>query len=210
MDIVVWLWPLACYLLGSISFAYFAGRFNGVDLRQHGSKNLGATNAGRVLGRKWFFVVFTLDLAKGALAVAVAQHVPATDMSPTATVLLPYVAAAAAVLGHSFTCFHGFKGGKAVATSLGAIIMLAPKLAGYGAIVWVVVWIVGWLVFRAKKSNAVGPASVCASLILPIIHLYTAEFPWRMPELALTIFIFALSVLIIVRHRSNIARLFAR
>ena len=116
---------LGAYLLGSVSFAYFAGKAKGIDLRQHGSGNLGATNAGRVLGMRWFVIVFALDLAKGVVAVLVAKEVERrTGLSWT-----PIAAAAAVVLGHSFTCFHGFKGGKAVATSLGVLAALVWKVA---------------------------------------------------------------------------------
>ena len=70
---MIWLLLIPAYLLGSISFAWIAGRLHGLDLREHGSKNLGATNAGRVLGRRWFFLVFALDVGKGLLAVFAAK-----------------------------------------------------------------------------------------------------------------------------------------
>lgn len=193
-----WWLPLAAYLLGSVSFAYWAGRVNGVDLRQHGSKNLGATNAGRVLGTPWFVIVFTLDLGKGFIAVFAAQKLAAPQWLILAT-------AAAVVLGHIFTVFHRFKGGKAVATSLGVLCALTPLIAGLSLALWLVIWLAGWVIFRAKKSSAVGPASVCAAVGAPIIATCVLENAWRMPQLALTALITAISVLVIVRHRSNIA-----
>src|SRR5258705_510268 len=117
-----WLLPMAAYLLGSVSFAWIAGRLNGIDLRQHGSRRLSATNAGRVLGREWFFFVFALDVAKGWAPVYVVDQ----SLGRGGDTLLLLSVGAAAVLGHVFTCFHGFKGGKAVATSLGVLIALLP------------------------------------------------------------------------------------
>lgn len=203
-----WLLPVAAYLVGSISFAWIAGRLKGVDLRQHGSRNLGATNAGRVLGKRWFFLVFTGDVLKGVAAVLAARWV-AEHATPPQAHLLPLACAAAAVLGHVFTCFHGFKGGKAVATSLGVLIGLLPRVAGLGFVFWLLVWVIGWAVFRLKKSDAVGPASVLAAIAAPIIHLLITGDPWSRAALPSTAFILLLAVLVIAKHRSNIRRMLA-
>ena len=136
-----WLVVPAAYVLGSVSPAYWAGKCKGIDLRDHGSKNLGATNAGRVLGGKWFAIVFTLDVLKGVAAVLCAGAVASfAEFSPDQQQALRLVTAVAVVLGHNFTCFHGFKGGKAVATSLGVLIGLVPWVALYGFAVWFIVW----------------------------------------------------------------------
>jgi acyl phosphate:glycerol-3-phosphate acyltransferase len=205
-----WLIAPAAYVLGSLSPAYWAGRVNGIDLRKHGSKNLGATNAGRVLGRRWFFIVFALDVAKGWLPVFLAHLVGARALGADDAQMLMLATAVAAVLGHSFTCFHGFKGGKAVATSLGVLIALAPIVAAIDFAVWIVAWLAGMLLFRAKASNAVGPASVLAAIAAPIARCATTPDPWHRPAAPVTIFILALAILVVVRHRKNIQRLFAR
>ena len=202
-----WLLLPLTYLLGSISFAWLAARAKGIDLRQHGSGNLGATNAGRVMGRKWFFIIFTADLAKGlipvllALALVDAGHAHAT---------LPVLTAACAILGHSFTCFHGFKGGKAVATSLGVLIGLVYIAAAITFGIWLLAWAICYTVVHFKPSDAVGPASVLAALAMPFAHLATFPHPWALLNLPLTIFLFLVSTLVIVRHRSNIAKVLGR
>jgi len=202
-----WLLLPLTYLLGSVSFAWLAARAKGVNLRQHGSGNLGATNAGRVLGRKWFFIIFVADLAKGLVPVLIAK---ALVDAGSAHVTLPVLTAACAILGHSFTCFHGFKGGKAVATSLGVLIGLVYIAAGITFGVWLLAWALGYAVFRLKASDAVGPASVVAALVMPFAHLATFPGPWALINLPLTIFLFLVATLVIVRHRSNIAKLLGK
>jgi acyl phosphate:glycerol-3-phosphate acyltransferase len=202
-----WLLLPLTYLLGSVSFAWLAARARGIDLRQHGSGNLGATNAGRVLGRKWFFIVFAADVAKGLVPVLVAL---ALVENGGAHATLPVLTGACAILGHSFTCFHGFKGGKAVATSLGVIIGLVYIAAAIAFGVWLLVWALGYTLFRLKPSDAVGPASVVAALVMPFAHLATFPQPWAVLNLPLTVFLFLASTLVIVRHRSNIAKLLGK
>lgn len=202
-----WLLLPLTYLLGSVSFAWLAARAKGVDLRQHGSGNLGATNAGRVLGRKWFFIIFAADLAKGLVPVLVALELVAGGH---AHATLPVLTAACAILGHSFTCFHGFKGGKAVATSLGVLIGLVLVAAGITFGIWLLTWALCYAVFRVKASDAVGPASVVAALAMPFAHLATYPKPWAILNLPLTIFLFLVATLVIVRHRSNIAKLLGK
>jgi acyl phosphate:glycerol-3-phosphate acyltransferase len=202
-----WLLLPLTYLLGSISFAWLAAKAKGIDLRQHGSGNLGATNAGRVLGRKWFFLIFTADLAKGLIPVLIALALVGQN---EASATLPVLTAACAILGHSFTCFHGFKGGKAVATSLGVLIGLVYITAAITFCIWILVWALGYTLFRLKASDAVGPASIVASLAMPFAHLATYPNPWLIINLPLTIFLFLVSALVIVRHRSNIAKLMGK
>lgn len=191
-----WWWLLipAAYLLGAVSFAWIAGRIKGIDLRAHGSGNLGATNAGRVLGWHWFVAVFTLDLGKGLAPVLLANQVGNS--------WLAIAVAVAAVLGHIFTCFHGFQGGKAVATSLGVIIALAPMTAAGAFVMWVCAWLVGWLVLHLGMSGAVGPASILAAIAVVPLHLAIGnDDP---PTLG---FLSLLVVLVLWRHRSNFLQL---
>ncbi len=197
-----WWWLLvpAAYLLGSLSFAWIAGRIRGIDLRQHGSGNLGATNAGRVLGWHWFAAVFTADLAKGLLPVLLARWL--------GDPWLPLAIAAASVLGHVFTCFHRFKGGKAVATSLGVLIGLAPLTAAVGLGAWILVWAIGKVFFRLGGADAVGPASMVATLAVVPTHLIFTPERFAAQQLPTTGFVLLLAVLVLVRHRDNLRRLF--
>ena len=198
-----WLLVPGAYLLGSISVAYWAGRINGKDLREHGSGNLGATNAGRVLGGRWFALVFLADLLKGLVPVLLARLIAPHDPWPA------LACAAAVVLGHVFTCFHGFKGGKAVATALGVLMALVPLVAACTAGVWLTAWLIGWLAFGLGRSGSVGPASVLASAACPTAQILLAGDPWG-ADLAITSFLLLLATLVIVKHRSNIAKLLGR
>ena len=204
---------LGCYLLGSLSFAYWAGRVNGVDLREHGSGNIGATNAGRTLGKQWFFIVFFADVAKGLLPVLLfTLYGPALiDWGSYSLLrdLLPISAGMAAVIGHSFTCFHGFKGGKAVATSLGVLLALIPAVAGLSFLCWVICWLLVAGIWKIKRSDAVGPSSIVAALACPIIYFNYHEQTLSMPALPTSILVSLICFLIVVRHRSNAKKFFA-
>lgn len=199
-----WLLVPAAYLLGSVSFAWIAGRITGRDLRKEGSGNLGATNAGRVLGGRWFAFVFTGDMLKGLLPVLAAAWL-LRGSSGDAERWLPLAVAAGAVLGHIFTCFHGFKGGKAVATALGAIIGLAPVTAGLTFATWMAVWCLCLIAFRLKRSDAVGPASMASAAAVVPLHHWFGQRPALEPEL--TIFLAVLAALVLWRHRSNLRKL---
>ena len=203
-----WLLIPITYLLGSVSFAYLAGRVNGVDLRQHGSGNLGATNAGRVLGGKWFAVVFVGDVLKGFLPVLAAHLLPCpAEQRPW----LLLATAIAAILGHVLTCFHGFKGGKAVATSLGVLAALVWPVAVVGLGVWLIAWVVGWKLGKLGKAGAVGLASVIAALAVPPTRLFLTAAcpePWSTDETPITVFLILLAALVVVKHRANLQKLF--
>jgi glycerol-3-phosphate acyltransferase PlsY len=195
---------LAAYLLGSFSPAWLAGRIAGKDLRQLGSKNLGATNAGRVLGWHWFAIVFLADVAKGVVPVLLGDWLASCEAG---LAWLPIAAGFAAVLGHIFTCFHGFRGGKAVATSLGVLIALLPAVAGYAFGTFLVVWLFGWLVLRLGRSGAVGLASMVSAVALVPLHLALTAAPWSSAVLPRTLIVLALAVLVLLRHRSNLRKL---
>lgn len=204
--------PLAiivgAYLLGSISFAYLAAKAKGIDLRQHGSGNLGATNAGRVMGGKWFAIVFLLDVAKG-VAPALIMRLLAPETGTAIDPWWPVFAALSTVLGHVFTCFHGFRGGKAVATSLGVLIALVPVIAAIAFGTFLLVWLVGKFVFGAKSSSAVAPGSLLGSTAASVSHCWLT-WPAFAPEaLPPTLVVIIMNLIIIVRHRSNIAGMFA-
>ncbi|MEP6809179.1 MAG: glycerol-3-phosphate 1-O-acyltransferase PlsY [Chthoniobacterales bacterium] len=186
---------LEAYLLGSIPFGLLASKVTGVDVRQHGSGNIGATNVLRVLGKPWGIAVFTADTLKGLTAVRVAYLLVA--LYPDAEVYADFyaiLAAAACVAGHSFPVWLRFKGGKGVATSLGALLGVVPIAAVSIFLVWVVVF---------KTTRYVSLASVLAALSLPIVVLFLGHAHGRV----VLYFTMAMTLLVVWRHRSNISRL---
>ena len=204
---MIWLIVPLSYFLGAVSFAWFAGKLKGIDLRQHGSGNLGATNAGRVLGTRWFVFVFTGDMLKGLLPVLAAQllHCP-----PELRSWLLLATGAAAIAGHILTCFHGFKGGKAVATSLGVLAALVWPVAASALGVFVVVWLCGWKLFGLGKAGAVGISSVSAAVATPLARILIGPAPWSSQQLPITVFLIVLAVVVVAKHRSNLQKLFNR
>lgn len=162
---------VAGFLMGSIPFALLLGKARGVDIRTVGSKNVGATNLGRALGVRWFFAAFALDAMKGLVPPLayglVMGHVGRPALSlPDADAALWLLVVIAPVLGHMFSPFVGFKGGKGVATGLGAMLGVWPVLTvpGVGALV---VFLVVFLVWRY-----VSLASVVAAASLPLWTWY--------------------------------------
>lgn len=194
-------WILAAYLIGALPFGFLIGKLQGVDLRTVGSGNVGATNVGRVLGRKWGAACFALDLLKGAAPVLAYGRAMAGD---GALELLVWLAvAAAAVLGHVFPIYLRFKGGKGVATGLGVLlgfwpVLTLPGLAAAGL----------WLA-TLGATRYVSLASVLAAASLPLLTAISA-WAWGRPapELALYVAVtLLLALLVVLRHRDNIARL---
>lgn len=178
---------LTAFFLGSLPFGYWLALLRGVDLRKQGSGNTGATNVGRVLGKKWGIFVFVLDLGKGWLAVALAKtvgHVPET-WSITVGVF--------AVLGHVFSPWLGFRGGKGVATSAGILIGLAPWVALGVTLIW-------FLAFQMSRTVSI--ASLCAATAFPLFVF------WLMPDQKVFQWIsLGMAVLVWFRHRDNLKRL---
>lgn len=183
------------YLLGSIPFGYLAGRLCGVDLRTKGSGNIGATNALRVLGKKWGYAVFLCDFLKAWLPVKLALGWGIALMVHPASAP-GALAGFCALLGHSFPVWLGFKGGKGIASSAGVIVGLFPQ----AFLLCLGTWI---LLFTTTRYVSV--ASIAASAALPagVAVLY---FLHRSDWLALLVSIL-MAALAIWRHRSNITRL---
>ncbi|MCX6870252.1 MAG: glycerol-3-phosphate 1-O-acyltransferase PlsY [Verrucomicrobia bacterium] len=182
------------YLAGSLPTGFLVARAMRVDITQVGSGNIGATNVFRVLGKGPGALVLVVDLLKGALAVLVAPMLAAA-MTPTDSLALPALAALGAVLGHNYTCWLGFKGGKGVATSAGAMAALIPPAFGVTVITWLLVFFL---------SRYVSMASIAAAVILPVATIFTVSGPTRWPLVAFTS---ALAALAVWRHRANIERL---
>lgn len=186
---------IAGYGLGALPFGYWVARAHGIDIFQHGSKNPGATNVRRVLGKGPGNLVFFLDALKGALAtgwpllVARLQWFPA--ISPFA-LECAVVGLVAALVGHSFSCFTGFRGGKGVATSVGGFAVLLPVILVIAAAVWALTF---------YTTRYVSLASMLAAITLPV-----AAFLFKEPTLLLSI-AGAVALFVVLRHRTNVARL---
>jgi glycerol-3-phosphate acyltransferase PlsY len=179
----------ASYLLGAFPTSYLISRsFAGIDLRQHGSGNLGATNLYRVLGWKYAVPVALFDIAKGAIPVLV--FAPLVSSSE----LFALACGVAAILGHVFSVFVRFKGGKGVATAAGVMLGLTPIALGIAAAVWGIVLLL---------TGYVSLGSIAAALVLPLA-VYLVERPTTAELLWIDVLI-ALGV--IVLHRRNIQRL---
>ena len=200
------------YLLGSFPTGFLVGRAHGIDIREHGSKNMGATNVVRVLGKKPGYLVFICDALKGLLAVRSVvlladlsgQPVLHTLVRPLESLsslvtLAGIIAGLACILGHNFPIWLRFKGGKGVATTVGVLLGLMPAAVGVSAVVWFVTYFL---------SRYVSLASLLGAAVLPVsVWLLTMRQgplpgpPW--------LFYFSLlaAALIFWRHRANIGRL---
>ncbi len=186
------------YLCGSLPFGYWAGLMKGMDIRKHGSGNIGATNVIRVLGKGIGIPVFILDMLKGLVPVAFAEWwMLRQGANPGTATFVAVCCAAASVLGHMFTFWLGFKGGKGVATSAGALLGLAPLSLLFALIVWLAVY------FSARM---VAMASIASAVALPIAMALVMSYQgtWNFVLLGLGI---VMGVLVVVRHRSNIVRM---
>ncbi|MEX1117048.1 MAG: glycerol-3-phosphate 1-O-acyltransferase PlsY [Akkermansiaceae bacterium] len=215
----LWLCPLIAFLLGSIPFGLIIAKAKGINIREHGSGNIGATNVLRVIGKKYGISCLLLDALKGfsptVIAISLIQFEGMKNpMSITA--LAPYarefpmltaqifqvVAGLCAILGHNYSPWVGFKGGKGIATSAGVLIAMMPA----AIVILIVVWGVIFLTTRY-----VSLASIVAAAALPLLTLWGSWFDgkvqngtWNKP---LFVFSLIIAVLAIWKHRSNIARL---
>lgn len=185
---MTWLFLGLAYLAGSIPTSYMVGRFaHGVDLRKHGSGNLGATNTFRVLGWRAALPVIVVDVAKGWIPAA---FFPLWDGAVPLEWALAY--GAMAIVGHVFSVFVGFRGGKGVAASAGVFLALAPWAVLIAGVVWGVVVLL---------TRMVSLGSLTAAVVLPIAVFVTGE-----PRLELWLSL-GLAAFVIYAHRSNIRRL---
>ena len=186
---------LGAYLLGSIPFGLLVAKARGVDIRTAGSGNIGATNAMRVLGKPAGILVLLLDALKGYAATAFLPPLLLAGLGVTtpAPGLLPLLAGICAVLGHNYTCWLKFKGGKGIATTAGVYLALAP----WAVLIALVVFL---LAVAATRYVSVG--SIAAAVALP-----AAVWILKPGDLWLGLVTTALGVLAIYKHKSNIQRL---
>ncbi|MES2571712.1 MAG: glycerol-3-phosphate 1-O-acyltransferase PlsY [Verrucomicrobiota bacterium] len=190
---------LAAYLLGSIPFGLLVARSQGIDIREHGSRNIGATNVWRVLGKKWGLTTFILDVLKGVLAVLLAKWI-ATHFFPHTFRDLTFagiIAALGCIIGHTFPLWLGFKGGKGVATSLGVILGMMPVASVIVLAIWALVF---------KVSRYVSLASIVAAIALPVV-VVALLLVGNLHGWGNFYFACAAAILVIRRHRDNINRL---
>jgi len=184
------------YLLGSLPFGYLVARAKGVNIFEVGSKNPGATNVRRVLGSGPGNLVFILDALKGATATGLCKFVIAKivaapgDLDPN--LWAPIAGLVGALVGHSFSCFTKFKGGKGVATASGGFLVLVTYPVLIAALVWTITF---------YASRYVSLASILAAIVVPVATFF---FRYPSPVLGLTALI---GVFVVIRHRSNIQRL---
>jgi acyl phosphate:glycerol-3-phosphate acyltransferase len=189
---------LLSYLLGSLMGGLIVGRLRGrVDIRSVGSGNVGGTNALRTQGKMFAFWVVLIDVIKGVIAAGVLPHlrIPGVDIDPQVhRDWLVMACAAAAVCGHVYPVWYGFRGGKGAATLVGTLLGIQPALLIPVLVTWLVV---------VMLTGYVGLATMCASVSLPI---YVCATQAPLPA-ALTAFSVAMALFLIYTHRSNVARM---
>jgi acyl phosphate:glycerol-3-phosphate acyltransferase len=188
-----WLIPAIAYVLGSIPFGFLIVKVRGADIRQTGSGNIGAANVARNAGVVSGLLTLLLDVAKGYLAVWIAARWTQGDMR------WMMAAALAAVVGHMFPIWLGFRGGKGVATGLGVFLPISAEAVAAAVVLWLVV-VAFW------RYSSLG--SIIAAVALPVfVHLLYA--PRHAPPPYVTVGTILISVLVLTKHRSNIERLIA-
>lgn len=215
----LWLCPIFAFLLGSIPFGLIIARARGINIREHGSGNIGATNVLRVVGKKYGIACLLLDALKGFIPVLIAVsliHFPGMKNPLSITQLSSYsqdfpmltaqivqvLTGLCAILGHNYSPWVGFKGGKGIATSAGVLIALMQA----AIVILIAVWLAVFLV-----SKYVSLASIVTAAVLPLVTLWGSWLhgkiqngTWNKP---LFIFTLIIAILAIWKHRANIERL---
>src|SRR6185437_794522 len=180
------------YLLGSIPTGFLVARARGVDIRTVGSGNIGATNAFRVLGKGLGIFVLLMDALKGWIAVQIGAALVNQLLPGAPLEYLRITAGIAAILGHNFTCWLHFKGGKGIATTAGVLLALAP---------WSLAIILSLFIILFVTTRYVSIGSIAAAFVLPFATWFTTK------ETGLTVVTGAMGALAILKHRKNIHRL---
>src|SRR4051794_32122602 len=198
--------PVA-YLIGSIPFGLLVGLTKGIDVRTAGSKNIGATNVARLLGKKFFFVVFFLDMSKSLIPMLIASGIVHGIPEHNRTLYLLWLSVGfAAVLGHMFSVFLKFKGGKGVASSAGMMLGLFPYYTLPGAIA-IGIFIIVFYIWRYISLGSI--VAACAFPLLYVLLGIAKRWPIFGDQLPLLICGVVIALLIVFRHRANISRLLA-
>ena len=197
------LYIVAAYLIGSVPFGYIAGRLNGIDLREHGSRNIGATNAVRVLGKGWGIPVFVMDFLKGLAPLMYMKYHLGGDMTVFTPAQMGWFLGVmfALILGHTFTCFLKFKGGKGVATTGGCLFALSPWVGGAALLFWIVSMIFTRYVSFSSIMAGVG------MIVAAGIELWGEEKAYSVADYMVLGLLAIILVLVTVKHRANIGRI---
>lgn len=186
--------PVISYFIGSIPFGFLVAKIvKGIDIRQVGSGNPGATNVTRVMGKSYGILVFILDMLKGLIPVFIFDHYFADHEHSLSLIFC----GASVICGHAFPVFLGFKGGKAVATGCGVFLWLAPVSLMISVAIWLL---------AVSVSRYISMGSILSSIVLVICTLVLEKDPFGQ-GISLTLFSVFISILIIIRHKSNIKRL---
>lgn len=190
-DPILWICLFLGYVVGSTPTGLIAGKLKGIDIRKHGSGNIGATNVVRTLGKRTGILVLLCDILKGMIPVFMAQ-----SLAPDNT-KIHIAAAVATILGHNYTFWLKFKGGKGIATTAGAMLPLVPVALLFA--------VTGWIFFF-KVTRYVSAGSLVAAAVIPVVEFSRACLTghWDWP---LLIFSLIISLLAIWKHRGNIQRL---
>ena len=187
---IVWAaWILGAYLVGGIPFGYLIGRMRGVDVRTVGSKNIGATNVFRTVGKKWGLVAFACDVLKGLLPTLAARR-----FLPEAALWV----GVACVVGHMLTPYMKFKGGKGVATAFGMLLGLLPVLVGCAFLLFCVAF---------ACTNYISLGSCTAATFLAVAVWFPILGSAGLRNLPQCVLVAAIAVFVVWKHRANIGRL---
>ena len=185
-------WLVGAYLVGGIPFGFLIGKARGVDVRTVGSKNIGATNVFRTVGKKWGLLAFACDVLKGLVPTLAARRF-AADPS-----WLPLAVGVACVVGHMLTPYMKFKGGKGVATAFGMLIGLVPALVGVAFALFAVV-------FALSHYISLGSCTAALFLMVAVWFPILGTDGWR--DLPQCILVTLIAAFVIFKHRANIKRL---
>ncbi len=189
---MVWAaWLFGAYLAGSVPFGFLIGKMRGVDVRTVGSKNIGATNVFRTVGKKWGLLAFLCDFLKGFVPVLLARKFGGEAHLPLAVGLMT-------VVGHMFTCFMKFKGGKGIATGFGMLVGLVPWLVLTAFGIWAVTV---WLSHYISLGSCVAAVFLAVGVWFP----WLGSGGWR--NLPLSIVVTLVALVAIYKHKANIRRL---
>lgn len=193
------------YLLGSVPFGLLLARTRGVNIRAVGSGNIGATNVGRALGRKYGILCFVLDVFKGLLPMLLARWIGVVSSQPKTDELFVWLlAGCAAVCGHVFPIYLRFRGGKGVATSLGVVLGLWPYFTVCGVVVFAVWGVCVWVWRYVSLASIVAAVSFPVVFVVLTVVLESWQFAQLWPLLVVAVL---MPVLVVARHAENIKRL---
>lgn len=188
LDFTFIFYAVLAFLIGSLPCGFIIGKLRGIDIRKSGSGNIGATNAARVLGKSAGIITLFADILKGAISASIGYLEVNQPYYPQSFAVF----GAAAIFGHCFSPWLNFKGGKGVATTLGAFLIISPAQVGIAALVFLITY---------KISGFVSLGSIISAVALPIV-IAISSF-----DSTTILLSFLVSVLVVVRHKDNIKRL---